>query len=172
MLCGHYPCPQRVVSLLQPEPDDLRRNRPSRFLEEIDAALLDEKASPMAAQRSFGFGSFGGASAGSAPRGSVTGWTPGSGGWNRTAFAPAASGAPVRGAGFGPTVGAAPQPRPAAGKKPAFKPGDKVEHKVFGRGVVLKATPAAGDTIVEIQFEKAGIKKTMANYAPLTLLEG
>ena len=43
---------------------------------------------------------------------------------------------------------------------------------MFGRGVVLKATPAAGDTIVEIQFEKAGIKKTMANYAPLTLLEG
>ena len=149
-----------------------RRNRPSRFLEEIDAALLDEQASPMAARRSFGFGSFGGASASAAPRGSVTGWTPGSGGWNRTASAPAASGAPVRGAGFGPTVGVAPQPRPVNGKKPVFKPGDKVEHKVFGRGVVLKATPAAGDTIVEIQFEKAGIKKTMANYAPLTLLEG
>ena len=69
-------------------------------------------------------------------------------------------------------MGVAPQPRPATGKKPVFKPGDKVEHKVFGRGVVLKATPAAGDTIVEIQFERAGIKKTMANYAPLTLVEG
>ena len=147
-----------------------RRNRPSRFLEEIDATLLDEKASPMAAQRSFGFGSFGGASAGTSPRGSVTGWTPGAGGWNRSASA--GSAAPARAAGFGPTVGVAPQPRPATGKKPVFKPGDKVEHKVFGRGVVLKATPAAGDTIVEIQFEKAGIKKTMANYAPLTLVEG
>lgn len=147
-----------------------RRNRPSRFLEEIDAALLDEKASPTAAQRSFGFGSFGGASAGVPPRGSVTGWTPGAGGWNRSPSA--GSAAPARTAGFGPTVGVAPQPRPATGKKPAFKPGDKVEHKVFGRGVVLKATPAAGDTIVEIQFEKAGIKKTMANYAPLTLVEG
>ena len=59
----------------------------------------------------------------------------------------------------------------AGGAKRGYRPGDKVEHKVFGRGVVLKATPAAGDTIVEIQFEKAGVKKTMANYAPLTLLE-
>ena len=42
---------------------------------------------------------------------------------------------------------------------------------MFGRGVVLKATPAAGDTIVEIQFEKAGLKKTMANYAPMKPVE-
>ena len=51
----------------------------------------------------------------------------------------------------------------------AFKPGDVVEHKVFGRGTVLKVTPIAGDTIVEIKFDTAGVKKTMANYAPLTL---
>lgn len=48
-----------------------------------------------------------------------------------------------------------------------FRVGDLVEHKVFGRGVVQKVTPVAGDTIVEIRFEKAGVKKTMANYAPL-----
>ncbi|MEG1639730.1 MAG: hypothetical protein RR284_02280, partial [Ruthenibacterium sp.] len=53
----------------------------------------------------------------------------------------------------------------------SFQPGDKVEHKVFGYGEVLKVTPVAGDTIVEIQFDTAGIKKTMANYAPLTLVE-
>ena len=40
--------------------------------------------------------------------------------------------------------------------------------KVFGRGTVLKVKPAAGDQIVEINFEKVGIKKTMANFAPLT----
>ena len=45
---------------------------------------------------------------------------------------------------------------------------DSVEHKVFGRGTVLKVKPAAGDQIVEINFEKVGIKKTMANFAPLT----
>ena len=33
---------------------------------------------------------------------------------------------------------------------------------------VLKVKPAAGDQIVEINFEKVGIKKTMANFAPLT----
>ena len=30
-----------------------------------------------------------------------------------------------------------------------------------------KVKPAAGDQIVEIRFEKVGVKKTMANYAPL-----
>ena len=42
---------------------------------------------------------------------------------------------------------------------------------MFGKGVVLKVTPIAGDSIVEIRFDTAGVKKTMANYAPLTRLE-
>ena len=49
-----------------------------------------------------------------------------------------------------------------------YEPGDIVEHKVFGRGQVVAVKPAAGDQIVEINFEKVGIKKTMANFAPLT----
>lgn len=49
----------------------------------------------------------------------------------------------------------------------SYEPGDIVEHKVFGRGKVLKVKPAAGDQIVEISFEKVGVKKTMANFAPL-----
>ena len=49
-----------------------------------------------------------------------------------------------------------------------YEPGDVVEHKVFGRGTVVAVKPAAGDQIVEISFEKVGIKKTMANFAPLT----
>ncbi|MFV0351903.1 MAG: hypothetical protein ACK5JF_06280 [Oscillospiraceae bacterium] len=48
-----------------------------------------------------------------------------------------------------------------------YQPGDKVEHKVFGVGVVQKVTPVAGDSIVEILFSGVGLKKTMANYAPL-----
>ena len=51
-----------------------------------------------------------------------------------------------------------------------YAPGDVVEHRVFGRGTVLKATPVAGDCIVEIQFDRVGVKKTMANYAPLKKL--
>lgn len=51
-----------------------------------------------------------------------------------------------------------------------YAAGDLVEHRVFGRGKVLKATPIAGDCIVEIQFDRVGVKKTMANYAPLKKL--
>ena len=36
------------------------------------------------------------------------------------------------------------------------------------RGKVLAVKAAAGDQIVEINFEKVGVKKTMANFAPLT----
>ena len=63
---------------------------------------------------------------------------------------------------------ASPAPRPVADASRHYQPGDVVEHKVFGRGTVLKVKPAAGDQIVEINFEKVGIKKTMANFAPLT----
>ena len=62
----------------------------------------------------------------------------------------------------------APAAKPAASTPKHYEPGDIVEHKVFGRGKVLKVKPAAGDQIVEINFEKVGVKKTMANFAPLT----
>ena len=55
-----------------------------------------------------------------------------------------------------------------ANTKKHYEPGDVVEHKVFGRGTVVAVKPAAGDQIVEIRFEKVGVKKTMANFAPLT----
>ena len=61
----------------------------------------------------------------------------------------------------------APAAKPAASTPKHYEPGDIVEHKVFGRGKVLKVKPAAGDQIVEINFEKVGVKKTMANFAPL-----
>ena len=60
----------------------------------------------------------------------------------------------------------APAAAPAGAKR--YAPGDVVMHKVFGRGVVTRVTPAAGDLIVEIRFDKVGVKKTMANFAPLT----
>ena len=64
-------------------------------------------------------------------------------------------------------TGAPAAPKPAANIPKHYEPGDIVEHKVFGRGKVLKVKPAAGDQIVEINFEKVGVKKTMANFAPL-----
>ena len=62
----------------------------------------------------------------------------------------------------------APAAKAASAGPKHYEPGDIVKHKVFGRGTVLKVKPAAGDQIVEINFEKVGIKKTMANFAPLT----
>ena len=154
-----------------------RRNPPSRFLNEIDPHLLEMEESPAVSSRGFGsFGGFGGSSvgfgsnAGTAQRswgGAAFGGrsTVSTGGGSKFGATTAASGR------FGTsTVGAA-AAKPAVSGTKTFKPGDVVDHKVFGRGVVLKATPAAGDTIVEIRFEKAGIKKTMANYAPLTLVK-
>ena len=65
------------------------------------------------------------------------------------------------------TVSAAPKKKEAV----SYAPGDLVDHRVFGRGRVIKATPIAGDCIVEIQFDRVGVTKTMANYAPLKKVE-
>jgi DNA helicase-2/ATP-dependent DNA helicase PcrA len=61
------------------------------------------------------------------------------------------------------------KPRGNSGAR--YSPGDSVEHKVFGRGVVLDAVPMGGDTLLTVRFEKSGVKKMMGNYAPLTRLE-
>ncbi|MEA5051607.1 MAG: 3'-5' exonuclease [Oscillospiraceae bacterium] len=125
-----------------------RRNLPSRFLEEFSGELKDDlspqrpawQAAP-AAPRSYSFGD------------------DASGGARR---APAKSGISL---GSAITLGGA---RSAAGSgAAAFRPGDVVEHKIFGRGVVVSAAPLGGDTLVEVDFERHGRKKTMANYAPM-----
>ena len=81
------------------------------------------------------------------------------------------SGAPAKAAGAGTSSLAGLQQTPKAQKSAGYAPGDLVEHKVFGRGKVLKATPVAGDCIVEVQFDRVGVKKTMANYAPMKKVE-
>ena len=46
-----------------------------------------------------------------------------------------------------------------------FKAGDAVEHRTFGRGEILKATPCGNDCILEIQFESIGFNRLMAAFA-------
>ena len=75
------------------------------------------------------------------------------------------------GAGTSTLAGAPAAAAPKKKEAVSYAPGDVVEHRVFGRGTVLNATPIAGDCIVEIQFDRVGIKKTMANYAPLKKVE-
>ena len=62
-------------------------------------------------------------------------------------------------------------------KKPAQKPagakyavGSVVFHKVFGKGMVLTATPMGSDTMLEIAFDKVGTKTLMANFAKMEII--
>lgn len=53
------------------------------------------------------------------------------------------------------------------GKAKEFVPGDRVVHGVFGKGSVVKVTPIANDSMLEVLFDDVGTKKIMANYAPI-----
>ncbi len=46
-----------------------------------------------------------------------------------------------------------------------FKKGDAVEHKAFGKGVVVSVQPMGGDALMEVAFETAGTKRLMRNTA-------
>lgn len=48
---------------------------------------------------------------------------------------------------------------------PKFQVGDKVEHKAFGAGEITKMTPMGGDALVEITFDKIGVKRLMLRAA-------
>jgi DNA helicase-2/ATP-dependent DNA helicase PcrA len=48
---------------------------------------------------------------------------------------------------------------------PAFRTGDRVEHKAFGLGVISAVTPMGGDALLEITFEDKGIKRLMLRAA-------
>ena len=96
--------------------------------------------------------------------GSHSGSVGGSGGFGSGYSRPAVPKTPAKQINFTGTLAA----KTNANTTKHYEPGDVVEHKVFGRGTVVAVKPAAGDQIVEIRFEKVGIKKTMANFAPLT----
>ena len=96
--------------------------------------------------------------------GSHSGSVGGSGGFGSGYSRPATPETPAKQINFTGT----PAAKTNANTTKHYEPGDVVEHKVFGRGTVVAVKPAAGDQIVEIRFEKVGVKKTMANFAPLT----
>ena len=58
-------------------------------------------------------------------------------------------------------------------KKPdvtKYNVGDIVEHNVFGMGNVISAKSMGNDTLLEIEFEKVGTRKIMANFAKMKKL--
>ena len=62
-------------------------------------------------------------------------------------------------------------PTPATPKEQQYKPGDKVLHNVFGRGIILKSEMEQNTEFVEVQFEgKIGKKRLSMDFAKLEKL--
>lgn len=120
-------------------------NLPSRFVGEIPPECIERigvpETSSFAGDRDAGFsgsrGSFsGGFTERKSPSRSVS--------WSKT---PPGSGVSSS--------------KPAA---PSFKTGDKVEHRAFGSGEIIKMTPMGGDHLIEVQFGDT-VKKLMLRAA-------
>lgn len=126
--------------------------QPSRFVAEIPEALLDIHRAPGVGAR-YGFG--GKSGYGSAPH---TGTSS-----HNVSHSTASAASSSVNRGF--TKKAA-----ASGEIPNFKPGDTVEHKAFGVGVVSTVRPMGNDMLLEIAFQKVGTKKLMARMANLKLV--
>ena len=58
-----------------------------------------------------------------------------------------------------------PAPAPSAGITEPLKAGDRILHKAFGKGVILKATPMGGDALLEVRFDSGETKKLMQRIA-------
>ena len=154
-------------------------NRPSRFTGEIPPELLEQSGRTYADRSNSGYG------VGYSQRG----WQdydfdqrparpayPG-GGQRPQRPAPAASGSARPSAGRPAPSHAARQPvssRPSGGYTPPAKPaaalptfqkGDMLEHKAFGRGMVLSVQKMGGDALIEIAFDNVGTKRLMLKSA-------
>lgn len=81
-----------------------------------------------------------------------------------SAFSVSGAGKPKVGAA-GAGISAYKQPAVKSGV--VYKVGDSVLHKVFGRGMVMKAEKMGSDTMLEIAFDKAGTKTLMANFSKM-----
>ena len=126
--------------------------RPSRFVAEIPEDLLDMHRSETVGTR-YGFG--GKSTYGTASHAGASHNVPHS-------AAPASSSV---------NRGFTKKPDASSGAIPSFKPGDTVEHKAFGVGVVSTVRPMGNDMLLEIAFQKVGTKKLMARMANLRLVE-
>ena len=134
--------------------------RPSRFINEIPEELVDSNLNEP--KQSFyggyssqnGFSGYSGASVG------------GYSGYNKPASAnkpksTASAGGFAKG-GFSKST--APKSTVA---NIDYKTGDTVEHKTFGRGLVIGAKSVGGDMVLEIAFDDYGTKKIMAKMAKM-----
>ncbi|MEG1886603.1 MAG: 3'-5' exonuclease, partial [Oscillospiraceae bacterium] len=118
------------------------RNHPSRFLAEIPTELCDIKVKPMPVVASgnvaFRSGGFGGA------------------GRSNNSY----SSSPDR-------YSTSSYIKPEEHTAQIHTVGERIRHKAFGEGMVLKSTPMGNDLLLEIAFDDVGTKKIMSNFAKL-----
>ena len=132
-------------------------NRASRFLQDVPVDLLRERD----------LCEYGAASTpwGRRPQ-------EGRGGYDRSAYSDRSSGDwDYPSARSTAVTRFTPVSRPTVSAAPAtcdLTAGDRVSHNTFGNGVIRKITPMGNDFLLEIEFESAGIKKIMKNFAKLT----
>ena len=77
-------------------------------------------------------------------------------GERRPAYTPARPQKPASRPAFQSAVSPAPSPA-----LPEYQKGDMLEHKAFGRGMVLSAQKMGGDVLLEIAFDGVGAKRLM-----------
>jgi DNA helicase-2/ATP-dependent DNA helicase PcrA len=65
------------------------------------------------------------------------------------------------------TSGAAGRSTSGAAGGGSLHMGDRVAHKIFGEGIITKAEPVGSDVLLEVDFDKVGVKKLMGGFAGL-----
>lgn len=123
------------------------RNLPSRFLKEIPSKYCDMP--PVSVKPKYQSPSFSGA--GSYSAGQKTSYSYGSG----------------KSVSFGGYSAAKTKP---TAQSDTYVAGQCVEHKTFGKGMIVSVSPMGSDSLLEIAFDTAGTKKLMAAYAKLKIL--
>jgi len=114
-------------------------NRPSRFLEEIDAELIEKQGAaqtPQTATRTF----------------------------DPKIFKDAL---PKKSAYVQPACKAVSNKVASGGEKASWQAGDKVKHKAWGTGTVVRVNGTAKDLELDIAFPEKGIKRLLAAFAPI-----
>ena len=141
----------------------IQRNQPSRFVEEINPDLLkfensdegdglDERKVPFEKKNAATAGTYR-----SQQRAR----------WNQRAARTTHS---YRDAGR--TVKPKPQTNMGTGAdKLSWKTGDKVQHKKWGQGTVVKVSGTGNDMELDIAFPQQGVKRLLASFAPITKVD-
>ncbi len=139
-------------------------NRPSRFVDEIPPEHLERSGRSFLSDlggedwggmpsRASGYGGYGQRPAYGAGRGEREGsGLPRAGGHTPVSGLPDRRSMPATS-------------RPAAAPSLQLAKGDMVDHKAFGRGMVLSVQPMGGDALVEIAFDNVGTKRLMLKSA-------